>query len=527
MTTAIDAVTLVTWLGDGDEIALIDIREEGLFGEGHLLFAANLPYSRLERDIAPLVPRQGTRTVLVGEDGIVELAARRLAGLGYDRVHVLAGGVAAWAAAGHEVFEGVYVPSKAFAEVIEHACHTPAITASDLDGLFRSQADVVVLDSRTPEEFARFHVPGAISCPSAELVYRFADLVPSPDTFVVVSCAGRTRGIIGAQALINAGVPNKVAALEGGTQGWRLAGLSTEPGNPGVPGPVSEAARRAAEARAADLAARFEVPSIDLATFAAWRGDAGRTTYLFDVRPADEFAAGHLPSAVWIPGGQLVQSLDVWAATRRGRIVLADDQGVRAVVTAHWLRQIGWDATVLRYDPATATLEIGAPLPTSVPPVVPEISPAEAKARLAGGAAVVAIEDSGDYRNAHVDGAVWANRSRLADLPYAVRQAGDILLFGRDSSLAHLAATDLRESNPAATLAVVRGGPEEWRAAGLALTDSPTVPPDEKRVDFLFWLHDRHLGNAESSRRYLAWEGQLPRQIGSPEAAGYRLRLAG
>ena len=87
-----------------------------------------------------------------------------------------------------------------------------------------------MLDSRPLDEYARFHVPGAVTCPGAELTLRFADLVPEPDALVVVSCAGRTRGIIGAQSLLTAGIPNPVMSLEGGTQGWRLAGLDLEGG---------------------------------------------------------------------------------------------------------------------------------------------------------------------------------------------------------------------------------------------------------------------------------------------------------
>lgn len=47
----------------------------------------------------------------------------------------------------------------------------------------------------------------------------------SAQTPIVVNCAGRTRSIIGAQSLINAGLRNPVYALRNGTIGWTLAGL--------------------------------------------------------------------------------------------------------------------------------------------------------------------------------------------------------------------------------------------------------------------------------------------------------------
>ena len=160
-------------------------------------------------------------------------------------------------------------------------------------------------------------MPGALPCPGGELVHRFADLVPSPETLVVVSCAGRTRGIIGAQSLIDAGVPNRVMSLSGGTQGWRLAGLNLESGPDAAPAPVSADAIATARVRADDGRRPFWGRHIDHATLASWRAEADRrTTYVLDVRTPEEFAAGHVPGSVSAPGGQLVQAIDRWVGTR-------------------------------------------------------------------------------------------------------------------------------------------------------------------------------------------------------------------
>jgi rhodanese-related sulfurtransferase len=236
MSNFVEIETVRGWLTDGGEIAFLDVREEGQHGSGHPLLAVSVPYSRLETEIVRLVPRRSCRTVVLDDaDGVAEEAARRLEGLGYHNIHVLAGGAAAWSAAGYPLFPSTNVPSKAFAEIIEHEFATPAISAAELDRRRRSGEQVTILDSRPVEEYARFHVPGAITCPGAELVYRFSDLVDSPDTLIVVSCAGRTRGIVGAQSLINAGVPNRVVSLAGGTQGWRLAGLKGAGSSPVAP----------------------------------------------------------------------------------------------------------------------------------------------------------------------------------------------------------------------------------------------------------------------------------------------------
>lgn len=520
----IDPATLAEWLSDGEEIALLDLREKGLYGEGHAFFASNVPYSQLELLIERLVPRRGVRIVLAGEEASDLAGARRLADLGYRAVYRLEGGVRAWFEAGHAAFASVHAPSKAFAEVVERRSGTPEITATELKRLLDGEADVVVLDSRTAEEFARRHVPGARSCPGAELVYRFADLAPSPETYVVVSCAGRTRGLIGAQALIDAGVPNRVAALSGGTQGWRLAGYQLASGPASGSGEASEEARQIALARAEALARRHRIRRISGQELDVWRAEADRTLYLFDVRAPAEYEAGHLPGSWSVPGGQLIQGLDAWAATRGARIVLFDERSVRAIMTAHWLQQMGWEVAVLSEPPLDAVLETGrTPISKPAPAVAPVVSAAEAARLLSEGAAALSTDASADYRQAHPSAALWVNRSRLAAIDDVIRTAKSLVLFGEDVDRSQLVARDIAEAFPETVISVVAGGPEEWRAAGLPIVSSADSPPDSDRVDFLFWLHDRHAGNAESSQAYLAWELDLPRQIGSPEAAGFRI----
>jgi rhodanese-related sulfurtransferase len=228
---SLDPVTIKTMLIDGRELALVDLREELIFSRNHLLWARSIPLSRLELRFARLVPRKGTRIVLCDDnDGLVERAAKVLAAAGYTDISYLQGGIAAWEKAGLELFSGVNVPSKAFGEHIEHACHTPNVGPEELDALMKSGIDMVIVDSRPFDEFQRVSIPSATNVPGAELVLRIHDIAPSPDTLVVVNCAGRTRSIIGAQSLINASLPNKVVALRNGTMGWSLAGLTPDSG---------------------------------------------------------------------------------------------------------------------------------------------------------------------------------------------------------------------------------------------------------------------------------------------------------
>ncbi|MGB5756417.1 MAG: rhodanese-like domain-containing protein, partial [Acidimicrobiales bacterium] len=340
----ISAETLSDWLLDGDELALVDAREQGVYFDSHLFHAACVPLSQLELLLDQLVPRRTTRMVWC-DDGVGDLAvraARRAGELGWSNCSVLDGGTAAWAEMGGELYAGVNVPSKAFGEFVEHTYGTPRIPAAELKALLDRGENLVVLDSRPMEEFRNMSIPTGTDCPGAELVHRVKEMAPDPETLVVVNCAGRTRSIIGAQSLINAGLENKVVALENGTMGWELAGFDVERGrdvHAPEPGPDGRAwSGRAAAA----VGRRFGVTEAPIDRVRAWQTDPTRTTYLLDVRTPDEFAAGHLPGSRNAAGGQLVQATDEFVATRNARLVLVDDDGVRATMTASWLRQLGW-----------------------------------------------------------------------------------------------------------------------------------------------------------------------------------------
>src|SRR5262249_28064404 len=215
----------------------------------------------------------------------------------------------------------------------------------------RERGDIVVLDSRPFDEYQRVSIPSAVNVPGAELVLRIRDLAPSPETTVVVNCAGRTRSIIGAQSLINAGVPNKVVALRNGTMGWTLAGFACDSGKAERAPAVSREGLAWAKAAAERVARCLRIPRIDAATLARWRADETRTLYLFDVRDPREYAAGHVAGTVSAPGGQLVQATDQYVGTLGARIVLIDPAEVRAIMTASWLRQMGWhDVAVLAQE---------------------------------------------------------------------------------------------------------------------------------------------------------------------------------
>jgi rhodanese-related sulfurtransferase len=486
--------------GDG-ELALLDVREQGVHYRGHPFFACSAPLSRLELVAGDLVPRRSVPVVVLdgGGEGLAGQAARKLADLGYTDVSILDGGCAGWKSAGGELFSGVNVPSKAFGEFVEHHYQTPRMPPDELNKYLAEKRKLVILDSRPFEEYHRMNIPGGIDVPGAELAYRVHDLAPDPDTLVVVNCAGRTRSIIGCQSLRNAGIPNRVVALKDGTMGWDLAGFDCERGSQRVAaGPSPEGKRKALEA-ARRVAERFEVRFTEAKAIRAWQADSSRTLYLLDVRTQEEFERSHAAGSRHAPGGQLVQATDEYVAVRNARIVLIDPERVRAVMTASWLNQMGRDDVYVLDDLDGLPLESG-PRP---PPAVKEWQTVSDVT----GAAVLDLSSSLRFRQAHIPGAWWGVRSRLQEAFSRMGKADRLVLTSEDGLLAHLAAPEAASFWP--DVEVLRGGNAAWRGPTEAGIERATTTLD----DVSYKPYDHAADYRTRAQEYLDWEVALVEQI--------------
>jgi rhodanese-related sulfurtransferase len=509
------------------EIALLDVREEDPHAQAHPLFAANLPFGRIELDAWTKLPRRGVPIVVLdGGEGLALAAAIRLRELGYLDVALLEGGIEGWRAGGGELFRDVNVPSKAFGELVESERHTPSLAAPQVQALIDGGLDIVILDARRYDEYQAMSIPGSISVPGAELALRARELAPDPATRIIVNCAGRTRSIIGAQSLINAGLPNPVAALRNGTIGWTLAGQRLEHGQSRSYLPAPCATGQAAALAARDLADRAGVLRTDLASLPALGADGSRTTYFFDVRSPAEFARGRLAAFRSAPGGQLVQETEQFAPVRGARFVLADSDGVRANMTASWLRQMNHEVHVLD---GLRDVDFGlgepwrAPLP--LPQQVDEVSVATLARWLADDAQHTVVLDfagGADYAKAHLAGAWFALRSgvrsALERLPAGARRY--VLTCG-SGLLARFAAADLRLFTDL-PLFVLDGGTAAWRDAGLALESGPSRLASPL-IDRYRRPYEGTDNQVEAMQAYLDWEYGLVGQLARDGTHGFRV----
>lgn len=513
------------------EIALLDVREEDPHAQAHPLFAANLPLARIELDAYTKLPRRDVPIVTLDDgEGYAEPAARKLIALGYTRVAVLEGGVSGWQAAGGELFRDMNVPSKSFGELVEAERHTPSLAAEEVQALIDAKADVVIVDARRFDEYQTMSIPTATSVPGAELVLRVRELAPRPETRVIVNCAGRTRSIIGTQSLVNAGLPNPVAALRNGTIGWTLAGQTLDHGQSRRFGPVTENTRQTAAASARQVADRAGVQRASLTQVLPWQAQDGRTSYFLDVRTPEEFSAGHLPGFRSAPGGQLVQETEMVAPVRGARLVLADDDGVRANMSASWLAQMGWEVFVV--DGLTpADFQVKGAVPPALPPlpVVRQIAPATLADWLEADEPpqVLDFTASANYKRAHVPGAWFILRSRLAEDLGRIPPARRYVLTCKSSLLARFVVAELQALLPrpgdggtVPEVVVLEGGTDAWIAAGLPVESGATRLASEP-IDRYRRPYEGTDNPREAMQGYLDWEFGLVAQLGRDGTHGF------
>jgi rhodanese-related sulfurtransferase len=516
----ITAVAAKAVLHGKDEVACLDVREHGQYGEGHPFLAVPCPYSRLEILAPALLPRASVPVILVDDgDGVAERAAAALAGLGYRDVAWIEGGAAAWAQAGFTLFKGVNLPSKTLGELLEAEWHVPRIDVETLDAWQREERAFHLFDGRPASEYRKMTIPDAASMPNGELAHRFS--VADPAEPVVIHCAGRTRSIVGAASLALAGVPNPVFALENGTQGWALSGRALHHGATPAPLPdLSEDARLRSRDRADAVIAANRLTVIRPGDLDRLAADPARTLYVLDVRTEAEFAAGTLTGAVHAPAVQLVQASDAWLGVRRARVVLGCDTGLRSATAAVFLAALNYEVFVLpgieTFSGHSGPGRRDAPTPPTLPALEP-MSVEAAVALAAAGETLLDLRGSLDFRAGHLAGARWAIRPRLGGLD----PARPVALVGTAEVVA-LAARDLRAAGHA-DIRHVAGDPAVWRASGLAVEAMSDDPPDATAIDHLFFVHDRHDGNLDAARRYLAWEMGLVAQLDPAERAEYRI----
>ena len=523
----------LTSLLNGDfPFALIDVREAGEYNSSHIPGSTSLPRRLLEFNMLAAVPFRDALVVVCDDDGRrASAAATTLERMGYSQVSVLQGGINRWSTLDFPTEWGTNVPSKDFGEKMEVVHAVPEIDAIELHDRIDRGDKLVILDSRTPEEYQRFCIPGGRSMPGGELAFRISDVVKDldPDTTVIVNCAGRTRSIIGTRVLQRMGFTDALG-LKNGTAGWVLAGYQLERGadRDQLPQPSPEGLA-AAEAYAARVAAEDGVRYLNLTELQTLLSKQDRETiYLVDVRTDKEYEAGHIPGFRWFPAGQAVQRSDDVAVVRNSTIVFCCDGSARATFAASWYRQMGHqevyavDGGTVAWAGAGEALERGT---AEEPPhglgeardQVRLFSPQELQQNLQSSALseILFVETSQDFAQGHVPGARWLSRSWLEFQISELAPSKDsaLALTCNDGRASTLAGATLKELGYR-DVSVLEGGMAAWRESGLpvetGLSGVLAAPTDVVTMGVF--------RNPADMMHYLRWETALGEKYATPDS---------
>jgi rhodanese-related sulfurtransferase len=499
--------------------AVFDVRERGEFNECQIPNATSLPRSQIEFRIAELVPDRNMSIIVYDEgDARAPLAAATLLGLGYEQISILDGGLNSWQTEGRPTVSGVNVPSKVFGERVHHQRNIPDVTPQELKDLKDHSTDLVILDVRTPEEYGRFCIPGGINVPGGDLILWAEELKQRRDATVIVNCAGRTRSIIGTAGLRRLGLTN-VRALRNGTMGWVLAGFELE----NKPERTAPAAPTMGRQTASDLARRIadeeKISWISPQELSRMVGLQSAMHYLIDVRSEGEYASGHVPQSINVPGGQAVQRADDFVAVRNAQLVFISDESARAVMAAYWYGQMGFpNVAVLRgglgaWSESGGRIEVGTrnndpSAFEAAKQAVRFVDPRTLERKMQDSSLVLLdVGSSLEFETAHLPGAKWISRGwlelRLAR-QYADRKQPIVVTCsdGRQSTLAALALQEMGYTD----VWVLDGGVRAWSAAGFPTShgiDGCMV----ERNDVV--LSPSIRGTKEDMQRYLDWELKL------------------
>ena len=520
MPTPITPHDLQRRLAEDAPIALIDVRDPPEYNTSHIPAASLIPRRMLEFELSDAVPHPDTPIVLCDEnEQLVHYAAATAERMGYADVSTLAGGTNRWAFLDLPTEWGVNVPSKDFGERVEVVHHVPEIDADDLQARIERGEPLVILDTRTPEEYRRSCIPGGRSMPGGELAFRITDvLADAPDeATIIINCAGRTRSIIGTRVLQRMSLEREVVGLKNGTAGWMLAGHELEFGADRDALPtVTPAGRAAAERYARRCAEEDGVQLIGVEQLDELRERSrSESVYFIDVRTEAEHEAGRLPGFRWFPGGQAVQRSDDVAVVQHAPIVFACDGVARAALTASWYRQMG-HRHIYALDGGTGAWSLaGRALHRGFRSTEPKLlREARAAVNMIGpvnlfdqpGAVVLHVGTSQEFAQAHPPGARWAPRGSLerdvGDL--ASEQSTPIITVCETGEQSLLAAQTLLERDRPHVSALA-GGMAAYRDAGLPIEyglSGVLSPPN----DILTFGPQRGYADMQ---HYLRWETAL------------------
>jgi rhodanese-related sulfurtransferase len=235
---------------DRENVYLIDVRPTEEYAGGHIPGFQWFPGGQAVQRADDLVAVKNGHVVFACDGRVrATVAASWYRQMGFPNVYIVDGGTTAWTARGQPLVSGEspggprgydegiggglptgYEAAKAQIELI-----TPAA----LDERRKGSPPPVVIFVDTSRDFSNGHVPGARWVPRGWLELAIADVAPSKDTPLIVTCASGLHSVLAGATLKALGY-RRVSVLGEGMPAWVRAGLPVEQGLSGVMNPPND-----------------------------------------------------------------------------------------------------------------------------------------------------------------------------------------------------------------------------------------------------------------------------------------------
>jgi hydroxyacylglutathione hydrolase len=185
---------------------ILDVRDAAEYAKGHLAGSINIGLGGQYATWAGTVLDRTKPIVIVAEPEREIEAALRLGRIGFDHV------------AGH-----LRGGMEALAGRPDLVWRTERISAPAVEEEMASNGPPLLLDVRSPREWAAKHIDGSMNIPLNRLQERIAEI--RRDRRIAVHCAGGYRSSIAASILQQYGITN-LAEMAGGLAAWEAAKLA-------------------------------------------------------------------------------------------------------------------------------------------------------------------------------------------------------------------------------------------------------------------------------------------------------------
>jgi rhodanese-related sulfurtransferase len=186
---------------------VLDVRPFDAFGGQHIPGAWNIDINGNFATFAGwTLPVDGEILIIADNEAVVQTATVWLRRVGLDNVTgYLDGGMLSWNMAG--------MPTE----------HVTQLSPQELNQLIESNTGIVLVDARSPQEFERMNVRGALNIPAPDMRERHTEL--PRDKPIVVICSAGIRSSLAASILQRNGFKD-VKSVAGGMTGYAAAGFA-------------------------------------------------------------------------------------------------------------------------------------------------------------------------------------------------------------------------------------------------------------------------------------------------------------